>query len=183
MPSDEDRQSFDRLLLDHLVAAQRFAVRLSGDPATAEEVVQEALLRATRGRGTFAGRARFRTWLFQIVVNAFRDHWAARSSRPPVRPLPEALTDGRSPDPAALAMAAEQGRVIASVVSALPPRQREVLVLHAYEGLTTAEVADVLGLSEQNVRTNLHLARRRLKQQLAPYLAEQTRGTGGTRGS
>lgn len=177
MPSDhDDRQSFDRLVLDHLPAAQRFAVRLTGDPAAAEDVVQEALVRASRGRATFAGRARFRTWLFQIVVNAFRDRLSARAARPPAGPLPDGLADRRSRGPAARVLAAEHGRVVAATVSALPPRQREVLVLHAYEGLSTAEVADVLGVTEQNVRTNLHLARRRLKAELAPYLAEESRG-------
>jgi len=177
MASDDDRQpvdrqSFDRLVVDHLVAAQRFAMRLTGNAEAAEEVVQEALVRAARSRSTFAGRARFKTWLFQIVVNAFRDRLSERASRILPESLPDGLSDGRARDPAAQAQAAEQGRVIASMVSALPARQREVLVLHAYEGLSTVEVAAVLGVSEQNVRTNLHLARRRLRELLAPYLPE-----------
>jgi RNA polymerase sigma-70 factor (ECF subfamily) len=55
-------------------------------------------------------------------------------------------------------------------VSALPPRQREVLVLVAYEGLGPSEAAGMLGISESNARANLAHARQRLKQQLAPYI-------------
>ena len=168
-----DRPTFDQLMLDHLLPAQRFAVRLTGDADAAEEVVQEALVRAARSWATFRGQSRFQTWLFQIVVNAFRDR---RPVRPPPGPLPEGLRDGKSADPVAQSAAAEQGRLIASLVSTLPERQREVLVLHTYEDLSPREVAEVLGISEQNVRTNLHLARRRMKVLLPPYLREANRG-------
>jgi len=55
----------------------------------------------------------------------------------------------------------------------LPPRQREVLVLTAYEQLRPGEVAEVLGISESSVHANLHYARARLREELAPYLSEK----------
>ena len=165
----DDRATLDRLVSEHLPAALRFAVRLTGDLNAAEEVVQEALLRAARGWSTFRGQAQFRTWLCRIVINAWHDH---RTAREPPAALPEDLPDDRAGDPAAAAQAAELAEIIARLVSALPPRQREVLVLTVYEGLGPHEVADVLGIREGNVRTNLHLARERLRKQLAPYLAE-----------
>ena len=58
-------------------------------------------------------------------------------------------------------------------ISALPLRQREVLVLTAYEQLRPSEVADVLGISESNVYANLHYARARLREELTPYLTEK----------
>ena len=64
---------------------------------------------------------------------------------------------------------------MARLVSSLPPRQREVLVMVAYEQMTTADVAAALGVTEHNVRANLHAARARLRERLAPYLAEQRR--------
>jgi RNA polymerase sigma-70 factor (ECF subfamily) len=82
------------------------------------------------------------------------------------------LLDRRTPDPAVAAEAGELAELTAQLVSALPPRQREVLVLIAYESLSAPEAAAVLGISHQNVRTCLHLARERLRQQLAPYLGE-----------
>ena len=170
MSSPIDRTTFDGLVVAHLLAAQRFAVRLSGDPEVAEEMVQEALLRASRGWQTFRGESRFTTWLFQIVVNVFRDRVSAR---PPPTELPDALADRRSVDPHDAASAQEQGERIARMVSGLPPRQREVLVLHAYERLPIAELAAVLEITEQNARTHLALARKKLREQLSELLIEK----------
>jgi RNA polymerase sigma-70 factor (ECF subfamily) len=147
-----------------LSEALRLAVRLTGDAADAEDVVQDALVRVARSWKSFRGDAQFRTWLFRIVVNAFRD-WAAP------RPVPERLEadppDRRAGDPCSEAAAAELGRRIAERVSALPPRQREVLVLVSYEGLSPREVAEVLGITEANVHATLHVARKRLRRELA----------------
>src|SRR5262245_18905115 len=66
-----DRGSFDRLMLEHLSAAHRLAIRLSGDVDRAEELVQEAMLRASRSWSGFRGQSKFTTWLFAIVINVF----------------------------------------------------------------------------------------------------------------
>jgi RNA polymerase sigma-70 factor (ECF subfamily) len=165
----DDRSSLDRLVRENLPAALRFATRLTGNLDAAEDVVGEALLRAARGWKSFRGEAQFRTWLFRIVINAWHDHRSARES--PVE-LPAEMLDTRVTDPGAATEAAELGEFVAKLVSQLPPRQREVLVLTTYEGLGPDEVAEVLGTSAGNVRTNLHLARERLRRQLAPYLSE-----------
>ena len=115
------RREFERLVLEHLPAASRCAIRLTGDPDTAEDIMQEALLRASRSWKTFRGRSRFSTWLLRIVINTFRS-WLAR--RRPGRELPEEIRDARAADPAADAAANEMGEIVAAAVSALPPRQR-----------------------------------------------------------
>jgi RNA polymerase sigma-70 factor, ECF subfamily len=166
----EDRSTLDRLVREQLPAALRFAVRLTGDLDTAEDIVQEALLRAARSWSTFRGEAQFRTWLFRIVINAFRDCAHARDR--PVE-LPEDVRDDRSSDPAEAVEFRELGELVAGLIAQLPPRQREVLVLMTYEGLGVHEVGEILGINPGNVRTNLHLARERLRLQLAPYLAEK----------
>ena len=155
----------------HLPSALRFAQRLTGDADRAEDLVQESLVRVARRWATFRGEASFRTWFFRIVINVFRD----RVGQSKLEPLPgdntvEQLVDPRSPTPPEAAMAAELARRIAQEVSALPPRQREVLVLITYEGLSTREVAEVVGVSEGNVHSTLSAARARLKTRLAPYL-------------
>jgi RNA polymerase sigma-70 factor, ECF subfamily len=174
-----DRQTFDRLVLENLPAAQRFAVRLTGRPDAAEDVIQTALLRASRGWKTFRGGSAFRTWLFQIVVHAFRDDLDDRARRP-AETLTTDPADRRTNDPAALASAAELGRTVADAVSNLPPRQREVMVLHTYEQLTDVEVAGVLGITPQNVRTTLHLAPQRLREVLRQHLNETDHADGST---
>jgi len=164
-----DSGGLDRLVSSHLAEALRLATRLTGDPDTAEEVVAEALAHVVRGWSSFRGRSSFRTWLFRIVVNAFRDHCAAQR---PVEHLCADVADQRNDGPPEQAMAGELGRKIAAAVSALPPRQREVLVLVTYEGLSPGDAAEVLGITEANVYSTLHQARKRLRRHLAPYLSE-----------
>jgi len=162
-----DRPNFEQLVLEHLAAAQRFAIRLCGDPDVAEDLVQDALLRAHRSWQSFRGESKFTTWLFRIVINCFRDRVekVARSE-----PLRGDSIDARASDPAHVALASEFGQTVAREVSRLPPRQREVLVLSAYEQMSIAEIAATLEISEQNVRTNLHLARERMRERLGPHV-------------
>ncbi len=167
---NSDKESLDRLVSAHLAGMLRFATRLAGNPDAAEEIVQDALVRAVRSWGSFRRDARATTWLMRIVINAFRD-WAAK--RPEQESLIADVADCRAVEPATQAMAEELGRLIASRVSALPPRQREVLVLITYEGLSPEEAAEVLGISPANVYANLHAARRRLRRSLASYLSEK----------
>ena len=169
-----ERETFDRLLLEHLAAAQRFAVRLTGDANEAEDLLHDALVRVARKWTTFRGESTFRTWFFQVIVNAFRDRLRAergeRDERAGKPHRPAASTRQRSSDPSREAEHRELGEIVARAVGKLPPRQREVLVLSAYEQLSSAEIAVVLEMTEQNVRTTLHLARERLRTKLAKYL-------------
>jgi RNA polymerase sigma-70 factor (ECF subfamily) len=166
-----DRDTFDRLMLEHLSAALRFAIRLLGDPHEAEDLVQDAILRAARNWQSFRGQAAFRTWLFQIVINAFRDR--LRAKREPSQAMEDDVVDRRSIDPLMAMQGGELAEIVAKHVSALPPRQREVLVLLTYEQLSVPEAAKLLETSEQNVRTNLHFARERLRKDLSAYLSEK----------
>jgi RNA polymerase sigma-70 factor (ECF subfamily) len=164
-----DWSALERLVADQLPSALAFAGRLTGDPDSAEEIVQEALLRAVRAWPGFRGESQARTWLFRIIVNVFRDQI---SRRQPAE-LPADLPDQRADDPAELAAAIDLGRHVAELVSALPPRQREVLVLVTYEGLSIAETARLLEITEQNVHSNLHAARERLRKQLLPHRVQR----------
>lgn len=166
-----NRSAFDRLVLEQLPACQRFAVRLTGDVAEAEEVVQDAMVRASRGWKTFRGQARFQTWLFRIVINAWRDRERPRRG---AEELTE-VVDVRLAGPVREAEAEELGEAVARAVSGLPPRQREVVVMIVYERMGIPDVARSLGVTEQNVRTNLHYGRERLREKLRAYLPEEQR--------
>jgi RNA polymerase sigma-70 factor (ECF subfamily) len=165
------QNELDRLVTQHLSPALRFATRLTGTVDAAEEVLQEALVRVARSWKTFRKEAEFRTWLFRIVINVFRDRIAA--AKPADRSLSIDVADKRSGDPAIEAQDVELGQLIAARVSTLPPRQREVMVLTAYEGFAAREVALLLGISEANVYATLGVARERLRRELAPYFAER----------
>lgn len=166
----ENPTTLDGLVRAHLPQALRFAIRLTGDVDAAEDVVQDALVRVARSWKTFRGEAEFRTWLFRIVINVFRDRLARQ---PPKEPLGRELCDDRADDPADAAAWNELERLVAQRVSALPPRQREVMVLITYEGLKAREVSRMLGISEANVYATLHAARERLRAELACWLGEK----------
>jgi RNA polymerase sigma-70 factor (ECF subfamily) len=169
MSEPDDARELDRLVREHLPTLLRTAVRLTGRTDAAEELVQETLGRAARSWRTFRGEASFRTWLYRVLLNAFRD----RVSQNNGTTFDGELEDHREPEPSRRLMQQEFERLVAERVSALPPRQREVLVLVAYEGLDAAETARLLGVSEANVHSTLHVARSRLKAELASYLREK----------
>ncbi len=154
-----DRRDVDRLVVEHLPAALRFALRLTRDEHAAEDVVQEALCRVLRDWRSFRGAASFKTWLLQIVVNVDRDR---RRRLRVVEPVEDEALASRAPLPMELAAAAELNAELRTAIDRLPGRQREVALLAWGEGLGAGEIAVVLGISEANVYTNLHLARGRL---------------------
>jgi RNA polymerase sigma factor (sigma-70 family) len=167
--SNSEKASLGQIFSAHLSELLRFATRLTGNPHAAEEIVGEAMVRAVRSWNTFRSDAQAVTWLKRIVINAFRD-WLAAKTVP--EPIDADFPDPRETDPAAHAVAGELGRLIAARVSALPPRQREVVVLICYEGLSVEEVAKLLDIRESNVHATLHAGRRSLRISLASHLRE-----------
>ena len=161
----------DEFVEEHLPAMLRFATRLCGDPAAAEDIVQEALVRVVRSWKSFRRESEVRTWLFRIVLNVYRSH---RPRRPAAIGLSPELHDPHAADPAGAALDNELAGLIAARIAALPPRQREVIVLVACEGCTPREAAEALQITEANVYATLHVARRRLREELQPYLTETT---------
>ena len=107
------------------------------------------------------------------MISAFRDHLAAAARQRCLSELTEDMADPRGEEPSAATLRGELGDLIAQRISALPPRQREVLALIAFEQIRPNEVAEVLGISESNVHANLHHARARLREELAHYLTEK----------
>jgi RNA polymerase sigma-70 factor (ECF subfamily) len=154
-----DRHEVDRLVVEHLPAALRMALRLAGNAHAAEDLVQETLVRVLRQWRSFRGEASFKTWMLGIVVNADRD----RRRRPRLHePLDESDVGTTNESPPQLAVAAELDESIRAAIETLPDRQREVALLTWGEALQPAETAAALGITEANVYTNLHLARRRI---------------------
>ena len=157
--------AFARLVRRHLPDIARLAVRLCGDLHEAEDLVGDALLRATRHRERFRGDSSFRTWLYAILVNAFRDRLRTRERDAQASEANYDMADDR-PLPVDAVATVEFEQRIAACVSALPPRQREALVLTLYQGLSSEEAARILETTPQNVRVLAHHARLRLREQL-----------------
>ena len=166
-PAGEPRNLAD-LYRDHRMRMVRLAVLLVDDPSTAEDVVQEAFTGLHRHWAGLRDEAAAVAYLRTAVINGSRS--VLRRRRTARDYVPPHQVNARSAE--SLAMLSAEHQAVVDALATLPPRQREVLVLCAYENLSAPEAAAVLGVSHQNVRTCLHLARERLRQQLAPYLGE-----------
>lgn len=159
-------EAFRHLYRRHTPYLYAFALRLAGGRAeTAEEAVQEAWVRAARRLDGFRGGSALRTWLAGIVFNCCRE----LRRRRPTEELPE---EGAAPAPAA----ADDARLDAErLLAALPAAQREVLLLHHFEGFTHDEIARLLGIPPGTSKRRLFDARNALRR-----LAREAGGQGET---
>lgn len=148
------------------VAAEEFAahrgtvrgilLRLVRDGALADDLVQEALLRATRSAETLRGEASPATWLTAIAVNLARDHFRAAKRAPASAPVEEAEAVPAPVRIEADLLQAEMSGCILGHINRLPERQRQAVLLHHFAGLGHRDIATALGVSESNARVTLH---------------------------
>lgn len=159
-----DQAAFAVLVDRHLPALHRLAQRLLGSVAEADDVTQDAFLRAWEHAGSWRpGGARYSTWLYQVTLNLCRDRLRARR---PSDDLIESLPD-RGPMPDQQLAETQRFGSLSLALADLPERQREALVLFHYEGLSQQEAARAMGVSEDALESLLSRARRGLKQRLA----------------
>ena len=163
---DDTRRSFEALALPHLDAAYNLARWLSHSPSDAEDIVQDAMLRAYRAFGGFRGN-NIRPWLLAIVRNCWRSR-AAEVQRRGHSALPEEddrpLVD-EGADPEVQALRASESRRLSAVISALPEAFREVLILREVEDLSYQEIAEATGAPIGTVMSRLARARAMLRDQ------------------
>jgi RNA polymerase sigma-70 factor (ECF subfamily) len=140
------------------------ALRLVGDRQDAEDVAQDAYVRAFRGLGSFRGDAQFETWLYRIVANAAMSHLRRRRRFGEL--LVEEADEDRTlelPSPARVAEEAVDRDVLARAMETLPLSLRSVVVLKDVYGFSCEEIGELVGTTEGAVKVRLHRARRRLK--------------------
>ena len=179
-----DEQAFVALVERYNGSMLRLAASFVPSRAVAEEVVQDTWLAVLRGLSAFQGRSSLRTWMFTILVNRARSTGTREQRTIPVAdtgPVVDAARFG--PDGAWSAppehwieeaedrIEAEKLAVLLkALVDGLPGRQREVVLLHDVEGMSSAEVCQVLAISEANQRVLLHRGRGKLRQALESEL-------------
>ncbi|MEO6496949.1 MAG: sigma-70 family RNA polymerase sigma factor [Solirubrobacteraceae bacterium] len=158
-----------RLYADRLHAVVR---RLVDNQDEAEEVTQEAFLRAWRGIATFKGDSQFFTWLYRIGVN--EAHRRTSRRRAPVASLEEQLVEPADtrPEPPRRLEQDDLRHALERAVQGLKPDQRAPLVLRDIEGLSTAEGAAILDLGEAAFKSRLHRARLAVRDAVRDYLPE-----------
>lgn len=166
-----DRRAFDEIVARHGPFALRVARRLLCDWLTAEDVVQEAMVRAWSQAKRFdPTKARFRTWLYRIVVNLCLDQ--KRRIKPQSLPDDVEFADP-SPLPDEILAARQRDVALASALRDLPERERAAMTLVYDEGLSAAETARILGASAKAVERLLARARARLRERLQAVSQER----------
>jgi len=167
-----DRSAFEELVRRHADRLYTVVLRFVADADEAEEVTQEAFLRAWRSIGRFEGRSRFFTWIYRIGINeakrrAERKPLASPSGSIEDSPIEDAPDWSEAPE-----FRAEQSdlrRVLEEAVRALPPEYRAPLILRDVEGLSTHEAAEVMELGEAAFKSRLHRARLAVRRSVDQY--------------
>lgn len=176
-----DARAIETLLERHQAQVYRFGMKMCRDPEDAKDVLQDTLLSMARGVRDFRGASSLSTWLYTIA----RSFCIKKRRRSKFAPEEQRSLDtdisaerGQLADPAQgpdEALAGKQvEHALEQAIRGLEPMYREVLLLRDVEGLTAPEVAEVLGLSVQAVKSRLHRARLSVRAQLAPLLGIPT---------
>ena len=182
-----DEQTFVALVERYNGSMLRLAASFVPSRAVAEEVVQDTWLAVLRGLPAFQGRASLRTWMFTILVNRARTTGSREQRTIPVADAGPVVDASRfGPDGAWSAPpehwieeaedrieAEKLGGLLKVAIDGLPGRQREVVLLRDVEGMSSAEVCDVLSISEANQRVLLHRGRGKLRQVLETELGSR----------
>jgi RNA polymerase sigma-70 factor (ECF subfamily) len=162
---------------ESVLPARRFLFGMCGCWEQAEDMVQEAMLKAWARRDSFDGRSDARTWLFAIVRNHWLDCLRKKMSRSgqQTRDLEYAaeIADGR-PAPPQKALRAELSAAVDKALARLPGEQREALALRESEGLTFAQIAQMLDLPVPTVKSRVRYALLKLSEELQPYRESMT---------
>jgi RNA polymerase sigma-70 factor (ECF subfamily) len=161
--------AFLELYRRYRTPAFRFAFRLTGSSASAEDVTQECFLALLAAASFDAERGDLRTYLFGIVRNL-----ALGRLRIADRECEEPADLASRQDTVAELISAERAELVGRAIGELPPLQREALVLFEYEDLSLEEIATVTGVEVGAVKARLHRARQALRRRLAPLLADCT---------
>ncbi len=141
------------------------AQRMLGDPVEAEDVAQEAMVRAWRQAPRWeSGKARFDTWLHRVALNLCYDR-LRRRREVPTEVMPDRSDEGPAPDRGLLA--ADVGAAVNGALARLPDRQREAIVLCHYQELSNIEAAGLMEISVEALESLLSRGRRALRLALA----------------
>jgi len=172
-PDSGTVERFRAVMLPHLDAAYGFARWLTRDPVQAQDLAQEAMLRALRYFHAFRGEEA-RPWLLRIVRNTWIDSRRHAGAEQPLEAVEDRPTE--APDPEQNALAGDRRRHIAAALATLPAEMREILVLREIEDLAYKEIATVLDLPIGTVMSRLARARERLTAELRGRLGRRDHG-------
>ncbi len=169
-----DLAAFELLMRQHERLVLATALRMTGNLHDAQDVSQDVFLKLYRNLSKVEAPGALPSWLYRVTVNACHDLRRRRPASAPVE-LTDDLVAGGS-DPQASATEAERRRVLELSLRLLPEKERAALVLRDLEGLTTEEVAQVLGSSEATVRSQISKARAKVHDFVERYFSPRKGG-------
>ncbi len=161
--AQSDNQAFQELLYRYTQRVFNLAWRLCSDRTEAEDLTQEVFFKVWRNAGTWRPQAKLETWLYRILYNLFIDTRRQRKIEPEV--LSEDLSS-QEDSPEQTLMKKREEEEIQNVLTSLPDRQREALILCYYQGLKAKEAAEILSVSQGALESLLFRARQILKERL-----------------
>jgi len=175
--SAEKRRQFEDEALVHLCTLYNVALRLTRDPAEAEDLVQETVLKAYRAWDRYERGTNCRAWLLTILRNTFINDFRKRSKRPDPVPFDaveevSVFGDVKDEDPEGSFFRHLVDDEVRRAIDELPEEFRLPVVLSDVEGLSYAEIAEVLELPVGTVKSRLFRGRRRLQRRLYEYAVE-----------
>ena len=171
-----DRDAFRRLVLANSRPMHQLAWRIMGDPDIAEDVVQEAMLKAHQQLDKFDQRSKFSTWLYRITTNTAID-MKRKNKRFDEYDSMTDLESYSKPQRAERDMIDKQDELKQAtndVMDQLTVQERTAFSLKHYDGLSIAEICDILAVSESAVKQAIFRAVKKLREQLTPLLNEPT---------
>ncbi len=168
-----DQSAFERLMLDNQNKVYSLALRMAGDRAEAEDLTQEAFLKAWQGLRSFQGDSAFSTWLYRLTATVCIDYLRRKKRRLEVETA-ESLEDAPpwaepadpAQDPHRQLERSELKRAVARGLTALPDHHRQALVLRELCGLSYQEISEKLGLDLGTVKSRIARARLALRKLL-----------------
>lgn len=161
---DGDDAAMSALVRRHTDAVYRVAISFSGDPDLAQDVAQDAFIKAFRGLGHFRGESSFRTWLLTIAANAARGALRRQGRRREIDldSAPPVVSEAKGPD--RMAEISEESARARQALSGLPEKQRLSIQLRVDEGLSFREIGEIIGSSEGAARVNYFHGIRKLRE-------------------
>ncbi|NLC54074.1 MAG: sigma-70 family RNA polymerase sigma factor, partial [Firmicutes bacterium] len=179
-PAPDVLEEFEKQVKAYEKAFYHFAYRLTGNHDDAEDLTQEALLKAYRAFHRFKTGTAFDRWVYQIIYRLFIDQYRKKRRRPFVASLDESppYLDREKPKevpdhsklPEDFALRHELGETIQKALLRLPEEFRAAVVLCDVQGFSYEEISNILQCSLGTVRSRIHRGRRQLREQLHPYL-------------
>lgn len=161
-----DAEAFEALAVRYERVIYLLCLRMTGNPADAQDCAQEAFLNAFRAYGSFRGSASAKTWLYRIAYNACLDFLRRRGNDASLDALREAgfdPADPRQPLPGEKVEKDELRRQIGQAMMRLPEDQRAVMILRDFQQMPYEEIAQVLDISPGTVKSRLSRAREKVK--------------------